>query len=296
MKTLSLVATAAVACGAAALATPASAAPPDFALAGPIKIKECQIIDESGSYQLVNNLPGAGGFLGSGNCIEVTVGDVVLDLAGQTIDGTGGIGTAIGILIEGSALTNVEVRNGTVRDFTGQAGISAPNGANKGLRIINVRVVKNTGMGIFLEGVGHLIKDNTVVENGTLPTVFGNDGIHAGGGSTVTGNTVFGNARNGIDTGFGSTVTGNTATGNQRGLTTGEGSTVAHNTVTNNVVGIDASNNSALIYPAHVRTRKSFGDMTRKLSDTSSHKSPQFLGTSSFRNPSMASQNSLKVA
>ena len=49
-------------------------------------------------------------------------------------------------------------------------------------------------------------------------------------------------------------------------------------------------------YPAHVRTRKSFGDMTRKLSDTSSHKSPQFLGTSSFRNPSMASQNSLKVA
>ena len=51
-----------------------------------------------------------------------------------------------------------------------------------------------------------------------------------------------------------------------------------------------------LVYPAHVRTRKSFGDMTRKLSDTSSHKSPQFLGTSSFRNPSMASQNSLKVA
>ena len=50
------------------------------------------------------------------------------------------------------------------------------------------------------------------------------------------------------------------------------------------------------VYPAHVRTRKSFGDMTRKLSDTSSHKSPQFLGTSSFRNPSMASQNSLKVA
>ena len=54
--------------------------------------------------------------------------------------------------------------------------------------------------------------------------------------------------------------------------------------------------NPLVIYPAHVRTRKSFGDMTRKLSDTSSHKSPQFLGTSSFRNPSMASQNSLKVA
>ena len=50
------------------------------------------------------------------------------------------------------------------------------------------------------------------------------------------------------------------------------------------------------IYPVHVRTRKSLGDMMRKLSDTSSHKSTRFLGTSSFMNPSMAAQNSLKVA
>ena len=52
----------------------------------------------------------------------------------------------------------------------------------------------------------------------------------------------------------------------------------------------------AEIYSVHVRTRKSLGDMMRKLSDTSSHRSPQFLGTSSFKKPSIAVQNSLNVA
>ena len=50
------------------------------------------------------------------------------------------------------------------------------------------------------------------------------------------------------------------------------------------------------LYSVHVRTRKSLGDMMRKLSDTSSHRSPQFLGTSSFKKPSIAVQNSLNVA
>jgi hypothetical protein len=50
------------------------------------------------------------------------------------------------------------------------------------------------------------------------------------------------------------------------------------------------------LYPVHFKTRKSFGDMIRKLSDTSSHKTSQLLGTSSFKNPSMAVQKSLNVA
>ena len=50
------------------------------------------------------------------------------------------------------------------------------------------------------------------------------------------------------------------------------------------------------LYPAHVRTRKSLGDMTRKLSETSSHSVLQFFGTFSFKNPSIVSQNSLYVA
>ena len=50
------------------------------------------------------------------------------------------------------------------------------------------------------------------------------------------------------------------------------------------------------IYPAHVRTRKSFGLMTRKLSVTESQYSGQHLGTFSRRKSSVASANSRYVA
>ena len=52
----------------------------------------------------------------------------------------------------------------------------------------------------------------------------------------------------------------------------------------------------AKVYPAHARTRKSFGLMTRKLSVTESQKLSQFLGTFSRRNVSAASANSRYVA
>jgi len=38
-----------------------------------------------------------------------------------------------------------------------------------------------------------------------------------------------------------------------------------------------------LVYPVHATTRKSFGDMTRKLSVTESHRSAQLRGTFSRR-------------
>src|SRR5215467_1366142 len=41
-----------------------------------------------------------------------------------------------------------------------------------------------------------------------------------------------------------------------------------------------------MLYPVHVITRKSLGEMTRKLSVTESHSPAQFLGTVSRRNPS----------
>jgi len=51
-----------------------------------------------------------------------------------------------------------------------------------------------------------------------------------------------------------------------------------------------------LLYPVHVITRKSLGEMTRKLSVTESHSPAQFLGTVSRRNPRVASANSRHVA
>src|SRR5208283_2837251 len=49
-------------------------------------------------------------------------------------------------------------------------------------------------------------------------------------------------------------------------------------------------------YPVHVRTRKSFGLMTRTLSVTESRKLPQFLGTLSREKSSGASANCRRVA
>ena len=50
------------------------------------------------------------------------------------------------------------------------------------------------------------------------------------------------------------------------------------------------------LYPAHVRTRKSFGLMTRKLSVTDAQNSGQHLGTFLRRKSSVASANSRYVA
>ena len=52
----------------------------------------------------------------------------------------------------------------------------------------------------------------------------------------------------------------------------------------------------AKIYPVHAITRKSLGDMTRKLSVTELHRFAQLRGTVSRRKPSVASANWLHVA
>src|SRR5271165_2648320 len=51
-----------------------------------------------------------------------------------------------------------------------------------------------------------------------------------------------------------------------------------------------------LVYPVHAITRKSLGDMTRKLSVTESHRFAQLRGTVSRRKPSVASANWVHVA
>ena len=53
---------------------------------------------------------------------------------------------------------------------------------------------------------------------------------------------------------------------------------------------------SSAVYPVHAITRKSLGDMTRKLSVTESHRFAQLRGTVSRRKPSVASANWLHVA
>ena len=204
---------------------------------GPATIHECGTIDQPGSYRVVKNLMAPPG----GDCLVVTADHVSIALGGFGIEGNG---AGNGILLVGPRI-DVAIHGGTVRNF-GDDGISAPDPGNRGHQIKGVRVVSNAGNGIFLAGSGHQVRDCTAVGNGSVQTVFGNDGIKVGDGSTVTRNTAQGNARHGVDAGLGSTLTGNTAWANQRGIVAGNGATVTGNTAASNIVGIDAASNSTI--------------------------------------------------
>ena len=198
-------------------------------------------ITESGSYYLTCDVNSAG------TAITVEANNVTIDLMGYQLIGPGS-GTNYGIHITGQ--TNVEIRNGTIRQF-GSRGIYEDNpNSGKRHRVIGIRAM-STGSwaGIQLRGSAHLVKECTAANNGSYgiytdntSTVTGNiahsnqiQGIYAGSGSIVTGNIAFGNIQNGgIYTGQGCTVTGNTAISNPYGIVAGPQSTVSGNSVYNN--------------------------------------------------------------
>lgn len=173
---------------------------------GPIGIEECRTIAESGSYVLARNLTA------SGNCLEVTVDFVTIDLSGFLITGDG---TGSGILSRGNSTA---VRNGTITGF--QTGIALVGGVSI---VEGLRVLRNGFDGIFAIGI---VRNNIAEENGGR-------GILSGGGP-VSGNVVTNNGSEGIFAGAGSVVSGNTARLNHgNGIFTG-GGTVSGNTVQSN--------------------------------------------------------------
>ena len=196
------------------------------------------IISSSGSYYLTGDLTGDGTTTKGG--ISIAADDVTIDLMGYTLKGSDS-GINYGILM--NTRSNVEIRNGTVRDF--HYGIYESGSNGQGHRIINVRAVSNVLRGIYLFGKDHLVKNCTASDNGddAASTVYG---IYAYNGSTVTGNTAHNNGDNatgnvyGIYAFFGCTVTGNTAynngynAGTVYGIYLGAGSTVTGNTAYNN--------------------------------------------------------------
>ena len=216
-------------------------------------------ISESGSYYLTEDVNS------SGTAITVDVNDVTIDLMGYTIKGPDS-GTNYGIYMSGRS--NVEIRNGTVRDFGYHGIYEGSNISGTGHRVINVRSISNGRGGIELSGKGHLIKDCTAAENGTA-------GINARSACMVTGNTAHANGITGIMVYQGSTVTDNTASMNTvngiqvdsecnvvdnncfwNGYFPGDGAgirvagrynRIEHNYVTHNDRGIEVNNDDNLI-------------------------------------------------
>ena len=156
-------------------------------------------VSQSGSYRLTGDLVVPGGVSG---IQENGAADVSIDLNGFSIIGPGPPAAAAdGIRL--SQAKNWVIRNGTIRDFTNR-GIADSTSTAEGHRIIEVRVVANSSLGISLGGTGHLIKDCTIQNNGTI-------GVAPGANSLLIGNIIEGNGGagisfNGLGNGYGNNV------------------------------------------------------------------------------------------
>jgi hypothetical protein len=142
---------------------------------------------------------------GGGNGIIIDSSDVVVDLNGHAITGTG---HSFGVR-SSPANHNVTVRNGTIRGY--ERGVSLGTGGDAAL-IEDLRVEGNTRIGIIAPGRAAVVRRNQVLNNG-LPTGIGGAryGIAVEGpGSHVTDNEVVeigvgtGSEVNGIRVAFGS--------------------------------------------------------------------------------------------
>lgn len=161
------------------------------------------IISAPGSYRLTGNLVAPAGKDG----ISIEADHVTLDLNGFTISSLAVSGVWHGIV--GGSHSNIEIRNGTVRNFP-SAGIYLTNGRNH--RILDVRVFDNATLGMNLESNagdgGFLVRGCTAWSNGDV-------GIRVlGAGSLVIGNVARANGAEGIVLALDNGYAENVATGN----------------------------------------------------------------------------------
>ena len=180
-------------------------------------------ITASGSYRLTSNLSVPNE---NTDGILVSTSSVSIDLAGFEIAGP--------VVCSGSPLICAPAAG------TG-SGVERTSALNRGLSVQNGSI---TGMGAY----GVLLGEQAEVTN---LRVRSNrlDGIFAGNGSTISGNTAFQNGDDGISTSNGSTVSGNTAYQNGNdGIFASNGSTVSGNTAfQNGNDGIDGTTGCTII-------------------------------------------------
>lgn len=149
--------------------------------------------------------------------IEVMADNVTIDLMGYSLVGSDTGATNSGVYIY--MRSNVEVRNGTIRNF-GNSAVYAVS-SNKNIRVIDVRALLNGNYGFFLMGNGHLVKDCIAADNVQ-------QGLRVTGPSMIVGNVVYGNQNGGI-VAFDCLVRGNTSFENVGVGISGIASTVIDN-------------------------------------------------------------------
>lgn len=140
-------------------------------------------VTQPGSYYLTGNITCT---QTSGHAISIACDNVTLDLMGYTISGTD-VPSVDGI--NAGSRHNVEIRNGTVRDF--DCGVSENSTGSK-YSLFCIRSLSNLKRGISLNGSDHLISGCIASENGE-------NGISCGADSTVSECRTAKNGLNGIE-------------------------------------------------------------------------------------------------
>jgi hypothetical protein len=203
-------------------------------------------ITASGSYLLTGNLTVPEGAHG----ISITASDVTLDLNGFVLSGSDS-GAFDGIRLNGPTTTaaNVEIRNGTIRDFGG-SGMNCVGGCTD-LKAIGLRLLSNKGAGLIASGSHRAsARDSVAAENGNEGIWLTGDkilvsgctsvdngatGIRAGDYSLVRGNVVSENGADGIRADSNSSVIGNVVTLNdENGINLDTTALVKNNVVRHN--------------------------------------------------------------
>ncbi len=178
----------------------------NFAAGNKLNILLCEIpesIDWPANVVLAGSLTAAVNSDG----LTIRADNVTVDLAGHALIGSAGSTTGQGISVNGR--TNVEIKNGTIRNFGGN-GISESFPSGLAHRIIDVRTVSNKAIGISLQGSAHLVKGCTAHGNATV-------GIGLfGSGNRVIGNSAFLNGAEGIIAGSNSLIDKNSAYNNDQ--------------------------------------------------------------------------------
>lgn len=132
--------------------------------------------------------------------ITIASDNVVLDLNGHMLDGSGaGLATAA-TGISAHQRSNITIRNGAVRGFSSgiYLGDVQPNTV-RGIVIEDIRAIQNTNIGIVAKGIGALIRNNQVLATGGSTFSSSGYGIVINGpGMRVLNNEVIGVTSYGI--------------------------------------------------------------------------------------------------
>lgn len=180
-------------------------------------------ITQPGSYYLTGNITGVVNKHG----IEIAASGVTLDLNGFDLEGVPGMGAFDGVSATVVNLTNIEVRNGSVRNW-GDEGVDLGTAPATNCRIEGLMVSGNAGFGLFA-GFASTVSNCSVSDNTST-------GINVSTGSIVSNCSAYRNLGVGINISTGCTVSNCTADFNSiNGISAANGSTVIHCTVRFNI-------------------------------------------------------------